>query len=170
MSLCTTVYPLHTRSTNMVGTSFSEAAMRPNPRRVALAVVVNIVPVTVRTAQGLLSALRVFRCKFVLYGVFVWAHRALKHQKRRFRARAVLLLLDDVRHPRLSEPPGGRAPGLGGGRGERAMRWGETRRDAVTRRDDEMRCDAVRCGAVRCGAVRCGNQMRRGPMMRCDAI
>ena len=65
---------------------------------------------SVRAAQGLLSALSVFLCKFVLYGVFVWAHRALKHQKRRFRARAVLLLLDDVRHPRLSEPPGGRAP------------------------------------------------------------
>jgi hypothetical protein len=44
---------------------------------------------SVRAAQGLfLSALSVFLCKFVLYGVFVWAHRALKHQKRWFRVRA----------------------------------------------------------------------------------
>jgi hypothetical protein len=37
---------------------------------------------------GRLSAISVFLCKPVLYGAFVWAHRALKHQKRRFPARA----------------------------------------------------------------------------------
>jgi hypothetical protein len=31
-SLCTTAYPLHTRFTNLIGTSASEATMRPNPR------------------------------------------------------------------------------------------------------------------------------------------
>ena len=36
-----------------------------------------------------LSALSVFHSKSVLYGGFVWAHRALKHLKRRFPARAV---------------------------------------------------------------------------------
>ena len=35
-----------------------------------------------------LSAISVFLCKSVLYGPFVWARRALKHQKRRFPARA----------------------------------------------------------------------------------
>jgi hypothetical protein len=43
----------------------------------------------VRAAQGRLSALRIFLCKSVLYGAFVWARRALKHQKRLFPARAV---------------------------------------------------------------------------------
>ena len=43
---------------------------------------------TVRAAQELLSDLRIFLCKSVLYGAFVWARRALKHQKRRFPARA----------------------------------------------------------------------------------
>ena len=37
---------------------------------------------------GRLSALSVFLCKSVLYGVFVWARRALNSQKRRFPARA----------------------------------------------------------------------------------
>ena len=44
---------------------------------------------TVRAAQGLLSALSVFLCKLCLYGVFVWARRALNSQKRWFLARAV---------------------------------------------------------------------------------
>jgi hypothetical protein len=35
---------------------------------------------------GRLSALSVFRCKSVLYGAFVWAHRALNSPKRRFPA------------------------------------------------------------------------------------
>jgi hypothetical protein len=39
--------------------------------------------------RGQSSALSVFLCKSVLYGGFVWACRALKHQKRRFPARAV---------------------------------------------------------------------------------
>jgi predicted glutamine amidotransferase len=43
---------------------------------------------TVRAARGRLSAISVFLCKSVLYGAFVWARRALKHQKRRFPARA----------------------------------------------------------------------------------
>jgi hypothetical protein len=38
---------------------------------------------------GRLSALSVFLCKSVLYGAFVWARRAHKHQKRRFPARVV---------------------------------------------------------------------------------
>ena len=39
--------------------------------------------------RGRLSALRVFLCKSVLYGAFVWARRVLNHQKRRFLAWAV---------------------------------------------------------------------------------
>jgi hypothetical protein len=39
--------------------------------------------------RGRLSALSVFLCKSILYGAFVWVRRALKHQKRRFPARAV---------------------------------------------------------------------------------
>jgi hypothetical protein len=39
--------------------------------------------------RGRLSAISVFLCKSFLYGAFVWARRALKHQKRRFPARAV---------------------------------------------------------------------------------
>ena len=33
LSLCTTVHPLHTRFTDIFGTSISETTMRPNPRR-----------------------------------------------------------------------------------------------------------------------------------------
>ena len=43
---------------------------------------------TVRARPGRLSALSVFLCKFVLYGVFVWACRVLNSQKRWFLARA----------------------------------------------------------------------------------
>jgi hypothetical protein len=43
--------------------------------------------------QGRLSALSVFLCKPVLYGAFVWAHRALNHQKWRFPARAVSIYI-----------------------------------------------------------------------------
>jgi hypothetical protein len=43
---------------------------------------------TVRAHPGRLSALRVSHSKSVLYGVFVWARRALTSQKRRFPARA----------------------------------------------------------------------------------
>jgi hypothetical protein len=45
----------------------------------------------VRAVPGRLSAITVFLCKSVFYGVFVWARRALKplnSQKRRFPARA----------------------------------------------------------------------------------
>ena len=38
---------------------------------------------------GRLSALSISLCKSVLYGIFVWARRALNSQKRRFPARAV---------------------------------------------------------------------------------
>jgi hypothetical protein len=34
LSLCTTAHPLHTRSTNIFGTTFSETTMRPNPAAV----------------------------------------------------------------------------------------------------------------------------------------
>jgi ABC-type cobalamin/Fe3+-siderophores transport system ATPase subunit len=44
---------------------------------------------------GRLSAIRIFLCKSVLYGAFVWARRALKHQKRRFPARAVMMRFYD---------------------------------------------------------------------------
>jgi hypothetical protein len=40
--------------------------------------------------RGRLSAISDFLCKSILYGAFVWVHRALKYQKRRFPARAVL--------------------------------------------------------------------------------
>jgi cation diffusion facilitator family transporter len=43
---------------------------------------------TVRAARGRLGAISVSLCKSVVYGAFVWASRALKHQKRRFPARA----------------------------------------------------------------------------------
>jgi hypothetical protein len=46
--------------------------------------------------RGRLSALRVFLCKSILYGAFVWARRTRKHQKRRFPARAVAELVRDV--------------------------------------------------------------------------
>jgi hypothetical protein len=38
---------------------------------------------------GRLSAISVFYSKLILYGAFVWTHRALNSQKRRFTARAV---------------------------------------------------------------------------------
>ena len=41
---------------------------------------------TVRALPGRLRALSVFHSKSILYGAFVWARRALKHQKRRFPA------------------------------------------------------------------------------------
>jgi hypothetical protein len=40
---------------------------------------------------GRLSALSVFLCKSIFCGGFVWAHRALNRQKRRFPARAGVL-------------------------------------------------------------------------------
>jgi hypothetical protein len=43
----------------------------------------------VRARPGRLSALRVSHRKLGLYGVFVWARRALNCRKRRFPARAV---------------------------------------------------------------------------------
>jgi hypothetical protein len=43
---------------------------------------------TVRAVPGRLSALSVFLLKSILYGAFVWAHRALNGPKRRFPARA----------------------------------------------------------------------------------
>ena len=46
-------------------------------------------PRSVRAVPGRLSAIRVFLCKSVLYGAFVWARRALNSRKRRFPARAV---------------------------------------------------------------------------------
>jgi hypothetical protein len=57
---------------------------------------------TVRAVLGRLSALSVFLCKSILYGVFVWARRALKTLKRRFPARAVQSLCADTpdAHPR----------------------------------------------------------------------
>ena len=39
---------------------------------------------TVRARTGRLSALRVFLCKSILYGTFVWEHRVLDSQKWRF--------------------------------------------------------------------------------------
>ena len=50
--------------------------------------------------RGRLSALSVFLCKSVFYGVFVWARRALNSQKWRFPARAVTA--DSIVDVRLS--------------------------------------------------------------------
>jgi hypothetical protein len=50
-------------------------------------------PRTVRARPGRLSALHVSHSKSVLYGVFVWARRALSSQKRRFLARAGMNLV-----------------------------------------------------------------------------
>ena len=59
---------------------------------------------TVRAARGRLSALRVFLCKSVFYGAFVWARRALNSQKRRFPARA-------VQEPAVADARGARVRG-----------------------------------------------------------
>ena len=56
--------------------------------------------------RGRLIALSVFLCKSVLYGAFVWVRQALKHQKLRFPARAVLLLWEYWHHDAaVAEPP-----------------------------------------------------------------
>jgi hypothetical protein len=70
----------------------------------------------VRAAQGRLSALRVFLCKSVMYGAFVWARRALKHQKRRFPARAGAAGVQRRRRPRRRWRQGHRGDGGPGGR------------------------------------------------------
>jgi hypothetical protein len=59
---------------------------------IAMEIFVNYCP----GRSGRLSALSDFLCKSVLYGAFVWARRPLKHQKRRFPARAVLGPLVDL--------------------------------------------------------------------------
>jgi hypothetical protein len=51
-------------------------------------VVAGKLAVTVRAVPGRLSAISVFLLKSILYGAFVWAHRALNDPKRRFPARA----------------------------------------------------------------------------------
>jgi hypothetical protein len=52
---------------------------------------------TVRAAQGRLSALGVFLRKSVFYGAFVLVRRALKQQKRRFPTpRAAACLVHDL--------------------------------------------------------------------------
>ena len=50
------------------------------------------ISIAVRAAQGRLSAIGVFHRKSILYGDFVWARRALNGLKRRFPARAVVML------------------------------------------------------------------------------
>jgi hypothetical protein len=52
---------------------------------------------------GRLSAPSVFLCKSVLYGVFVWARRALNSQKRRFPARAVADRLGGAKELRVRD-------------------------------------------------------------------
>jgi hypothetical protein len=59
---------------------------RPSARRAAGS---NGRPRVVRAVPGRLSVISVSLCKSVLYGAFVWAHRALNSRKRRFPARAV---------------------------------------------------------------------------------
>jgi hypothetical protein len=59
---------------------------------------------TVRAAPGPLSAISVFLCKSVLYGAFVWAHRALNSRKWRFPARAVRRGRHRRRQPRTLKP------------------------------------------------------------------
>jgi hypothetical protein len=47
--------------------------------------------------RGRLSAISVLLCKYFLYGAFVWARRALKHQKHRFPApRAAACLVHEL--------------------------------------------------------------------------
>jgi hypothetical protein len=60
---------------------------------------------TVRARPGRLSALRVFLCKSVFYGAFVWARRALNSPKRRVPARAVPGALSRRARPRSDQPP-----------------------------------------------------------------
>jgi tRNA G18 (ribose-2'-O)-methylase SpoU len=58
------------------------------PERLAIAFGTESVGCTVRAVPGRLSAISVFLCKSVFYGVFVWARRALSGPKWRFPARA----------------------------------------------------------------------------------
>ena len=58
--------------------------------------------ITVRAAQGRLSALRVFLRKSILYGAFVWARRALNGRTRCFRRGQVEEFLAFTKeHPRV---------------------------------------------------------------------
>jgi hypothetical protein len=53
LSLCTTTtHPLHTRFTKIVGTSISEAMMRPNPRSTAQLAGVGVASQLVALARG----------------------------------------------------------------------------------------------------------------------
>jgi hypothetical protein len=87
----------------------------------------------VRAAQGRLSALRVFLCRSVLYGDFVWVHRALKHQKPRFPARAGRRGQAGGRAPagharvRAARRAGGGAAVVAGARRDGASRVGPAR-------------------------------------------
>jgi hypothetical protein len=68
-----------------------------DPSTGAAATCVDKVSAARRTCLGRLGAvtyvgtIRIFLCKSVFYGASVWAHRALKHKKRRFPARAVVV-------------------------------------------------------------------------------
>ena len=71
------------------GDDSPRAALRPHssgPPRISYA---PTRAMTVRAAQGRLSAIRLFLWKSILYGAFVWARRALNSRKWRFPARAV---------------------------------------------------------------------------------
>ena len=61
---------------------------------------------------GLLRALNVFHRKSVLYGAFVWAHRALNDRKLRFPARAVGKVLDSEPLCQAAVAAGARRPEL----------------------------------------------------------
>jgi hypothetical protein len=76
--------------------------------------VAGTIALTVRAHPGRLNGFGVLRSKSVLYGAFVWARRALNHQKRRFPARAGARQLR--LHPEGSQRAG-RAGHWGGGQG-----------------------------------------------------
>jgi hypothetical protein len=124
---------------------------------------------TVRTLPGCLSALSVFHSKSVLYGVFVWARRALNRRKRRFPARAAeeRHRVDNLQQgalPCLPRPPGGdlippRSPrnrraqsqrqGMSAAEGRNA-RSARSRRRLPTARQTRSRpapAESARCGA-----------------------
>jgi hypothetical protein len=126
---------------------------------------------TVRTLPGRLSALSVFRSKSVLYGIFVWARRALNHRKRRFPARAVeeRHRVDNLQQgalPCLPRPPGGdlippRSPrnrraqshrqGMSAAEGRNARSARSRRRHPTARRTRSRPAPAsARCGACLC--------------------
>jgi hypothetical protein len=99
LSLCTTAHPRYAMFTEISGASISETTMRPGTVDVDklfggsfetfCAKDASKFEWTVRALSRRLSALSVSHSKSFLYGVFVWARRALNSSNLRFPARAV---------------------------------------------------------------------------------